>query len=248
MRRRRSIHLLVFVISALAASLGLALRAAADSFPERRAALEAKLAADPDNTNVLFDLGKLLHDTAALDKTHPKELTHSAEKCLRHCLALCPSNCYARAMLGSVIIMTAKEGFLPTTKIKTVKKGLEEIDSAVAAAPNDPFVRFTRACNNTFLPDLFHRHEIVMADYKWLMQQIADHGDTFQPELRQYVHLYYGIACKRCGEKANARTLWEAGLRLDTNSFLGERIKKELSSIHDGAKDATPAPSASAAP
>jgi hypothetical protein len=212
--------------------------AAADSIPQRRALLENRLASDPNNTAVLFELGKLLHDEAALDKTHPKDLTHGAEKCLSRLLALCPTNAYARAMLGSAIIMTAHEGFLPTTKIKTVRKGLEEIDAAVAAAPNDPFVRFTRACNNTFLPEFFHRREIVMTDYKWLMAQISDHGSAFEPEMCQYVHLYYGICCKRGGDKASAKTLWEDGLRMNPQTKIAERIRKELGATRDEPKGA----------
>ncbi|HTI69919.1 MAG TPA: hypothetical protein VMF06_08135 [Candidatus Limnocylindria bacterium] len=207
-----------------------------DDFPLQRKALESKLAQDTNNVSVLVELGRLLHNEAALEKAHPKELVREAEKIFRRVLVLSPTNVYAQAMLGSTVVMTAREAFLPTTKIKTVRKGLEQIDAAVAAAPEDAHVRFTRASNNTFLPEFFHRRELVVADFEWLVARITAHPGDYEVELRQYVYLYYGVASQKFGDKEKARKLLETGLALDPKSKVAERLRSQLETLVDKKK------------
>ena len=207
-----------------------------DDFPMQRAALEARLAKDTNNLEVLLELGKLLHNEAALEKSHPKELVHEAEKMFRRALAISPTNVFAQVMMGSTVVMTAREAFLPTTKIHTVKKGLEQMDAACTCAPENCEVRFARASNNTFLPELFHRRALVVSDFDWLIAHIKEHPHEHPTELQQYVYLYYGVASQRFGEKEKARTLLQTGLEIDPKSKVAERLRSQMETLVDKKK------------
>lgn len=198
--------------------------AAGDDFIAELAAAQARLAAQPTNCVLLLGLGKLCHNHATKEVPDAPEAVKLADKYLGQLLKLEPRHAFGRALLGSTIVLTAKEAWLPTTKISRVRRGLVEMDAAVKAAPDDENARFTRASNNLFLPDFFDRKAIVLADFAWL-QERAEQG-RFEPEFRQYVCLYHGQAQARFGARAQAEKLWRAGLAMDPKSKVADELRR----------------------
>lgn len=197
-----------------------------DNYAVERATWEAKLAAQPTNASVLLALGKLCHNRATLSVPDASDAVGSAEKYLKLLLAREPKNAFGRALLGSTIVLTAKEAWMPTTKISRVRRGLAEMDAALKETPDDENARFTRASNNLFLPDFFDRKNVVLADFAWL-QERTDKGQ-FESDFRQYVFLYHGQAQEKYGDKAKARKLWRAGIAIDPKSKVADELRRAL--------------------
>ena len=195
-----------------------------DNFTVELAAAQTRLAAQPTNCVLLLGLGKLCHNHATKEVSDAPEAVKLAAKYLGQLLKLEPRHAFGRALLGSTMVLTAKEAWLPTTKISRVRRGLVEMDAAVAGAPDDENARFTRASNNLFLPDFFDRKEVVRADFAWLQAQ-ADQG-RFEPEFRQYVFLYHGQAQARFGDRAKAEKIWRTGLAIDPKSKVADELRR----------------------
>ncbi|MBN2395184.1 MAG: hypothetical protein JXC36_01835 [Candidatus Atribacteria bacterium] len=116
---------------------------------------EKQLKSDPTNIELLLKLGKAYHDVAG--EKEDKEAVKKAEKYLSKLLAIEPGNAPAMVYYGSVLTMKARETFFPWDKMKYMKKGFAEMDSAVAIDPDAPEVRLIRAINATSVPKMFHR-------------------------------------------------------------------------------------------
>ena len=207
----------------LAASLVVALSAGATTssdFSRRLATLQAEQEARPASPEVLFELGHLCHQQAI---TGDATAVRLAEQYLSRLKKVAPTNAFGRALLGSTLVMKARDAFLPTTKLRWVREGCAEIDAAVGQSPEDPQVRFTRASNNLFLPDLCGRKEIVRQDFEWLQAQ------TGQPvDFRQHVALFHGIALKKWGDPAAAMKCWSDGIALATDSSVADQMRSAL--------------------
>ena len=201
----------------------------AATYAERRAALEAAYQTNSRNPQLLFDLGHLAHQQAVTGDAAAVKL---AERYLRELRQVAPTNAFGQALLGSAIVMKAREAFLPTTKLKWVRQGCAEMDAAVAAAPDDLNARFTRASNNLFLPDLCGRKEIARQDFEWLHRETTRAGTTAPKDFRQYAALFYGIALQKWGESTAARNRWQEGLALDETSAVAEDIRKTLAALN----------------
>jgi hypothetical protein len=189
--------------------------------------LQSELEGRPSDASLLLKLGKLCHNESALGQSDAKETEKLASRYLVKLRELQPTNAFARALLGSTRTLGARHAFLPTTKLRMVREGLKEMDAAVEDAPEDPDVRFTRAANNVFLPDLFGRREKVIADFVWLSEKVAAEPARFGDEFRQYVALYHGIAARRYGELDKATRLWQSGLAINPGSKVAELIRLE---------------------
>ncbi len=199
--------------------------------PSDLSLLEARLEREPTNRLVLIRTALEYHNQAAFGGEGQAKLLERSKSCLNLLLELDPQNTFARTLLGSATVISAREPFWPGTKIRRVREGLALMDSALKADPDDADARFTRASNNLFLPDLFDRKSVVQTDFAWL-QERADR-EEFALDFRQYVYLYHGYAQKRWGQKDRARQLWEDGLAVDPASKVAEELRRELSGHSD---------------
>lgn len=190
------------------------------------AELEARLAREPANRDVLVLLAREHHNAATRTTKDASVHTSRALKLLDDLLRLDSRHAFGRALLGSTTILTAREAFWPGTKIKRVKDGLALMDAALRDSPDDHNARFTRACNNLYLPDLFERRVVVERDFAWL-QERADESQ-FDAEFRQYVFLFHGRAHSKWGDQRKAFSLWEAGLTVDPKSKVADELRAEL--------------------
>ncbi|MFZ9855225.1 MAG: tetratricopeptide repeat protein [Limisphaerales bacterium] len=194
--------------------------------PSDLPALEAYIAANPTNNLALIRTALEYHNKAAFGGKVAKQLVQQTKDCLNKVLQVEPTNAFAKALLGSVVVVSAREPFWPLAKIRRVRDGIVIMDEAIAMNPNDADARFTRASNNLFLPDFFNRRDVVEEDFQWL-QSRADRGE-FPVEFRQYVFLYHGLARKRWDEKERAESLWKTGLAINPNTKVADELRKEL--------------------
>ncbi len=204
----------------------LAFRAtAASDFAEKLAALQAQLAAQPTNTDILFKLGDLCHDEGADD--HHKAVM-LADKYFRKLLALDSKHAMGRALLGSTLTMEARDAFWPLKRLDLVHQGIREMDAAVALAPVDPRVRFVRANNNFYMPKFLDREAVVDGDFAWLWQQVRTKPDSVPTDIKQETALHYGLILKRRKQVAEAIKIWQQGIQFDPNSDSAAEIRATL--------------------
>ena len=211
----------------LAGFLAFSVQAANDAqpFAVRRAALEAAWQTNRLNGQILFQLGHLCHQQAI---TGDSEAVKLAEQYLTELKRVEPTNAFGQALLGSTTVMKARDAFLPTTKLKWVRQGCAVLDAAAKMASEDPNVRFTRASNNLFLPDLCGRKEIVRQDFEWLSARALDGPSTLPQGFRQYVALYHGIALRKWGDLPAAKAKWKMGLTLAPDSPVAAEIQAAM--------------------
>lgn len=211
---------------AMAAWVGSATLQADPAFDAQLKAAEEK--AQVPNAGVWdwIEVAKLCHNHAATNATSRSACIRQAEAALKRALEIEPTNACACALAGSLMTITAHEVWFPTTKIGRVRRGIEMMDAAVAAAPENLEARFTRACNNMQLPEMFHRREVAKADFDWLEERI-DAG-KMTADSAQYVRFYHGKAWLRWGDKAAARAVWARGIEVDPKSKWAEKMRREI--------------------
>ena len=194
---------------------------AAETFTQQLAELEAKLAAEPTNTTILFKLGDLCHDEGARDNAKAAEL---AEKYFKQLLAIEPTNAFAMALLGSTLTMRARDAFWPKTRLDYVKKGMKMMDAAVQLAPEDPDVRLVRGINSFKMPKFMERDEIAKADFVWLWQRVETKPEGLKDDLKQNAALFYGQILKRQKQTKEAIEVWKKGIAFNPESDVAREI------------------------
>lgn len=208
--------------------LNLPLRA--ETFQERLALLQTRLAANPTNTTVLFHLGELCHDEGAEGN---EEAVRLGEKYFKRLLELDKRHAMARVLYGSVLTMRARDTFWPLTRISLAKKGIKEMDAAVEIAPQDPAVRLARAVNNFHMPAFLGRENIVASDFQILWKRVQEDPGSLSTPLRQEIALYQGRLLKKKKAIDQARQVWQTGLEFDPQSPLAAQLRKELEETRD---------------
>jgi len=213
-----------FTFSALVIC-SLAAASAAETYPDRLAALQNSLQFDPTNTLILFQLGDLCHDQGA---NNDEKAVILAEGYLKRLLAVDPDNARARVMYGSVLTMKARDTRWPLTRLSYVKAGNREMDAAVNLAPKDAQVRFSRAVNNFHMPEFMDRGAIVQEDLAWLWEQAQLADTKLDLGQKQTIALRYGQILQKKGKLDEAIKVWRAGLALAPKSQDADPLKGQL--------------------
>jgi len=207
----------------------LAAVSAAETYPDRLAALQHSLQSDPTNTHILFELGDLCHDQGA---NNDEKAVILAEGYLKRLLAIDPDNAMARVMYGSVLTMKARDTHWPLTRLNYVKAGNREMDAAVSLAPKDAQVRFARAINNFHMPDFMDRGAIVQADLAWLWEQAQLADTKLDLGQKQTIALRYGQILQKKNKLDEAIKIWRAGLALAPKSQDADSLKGQLTKFN----------------
>jgi hypothetical protein len=161
------------------------------------------------------------------DTKETKALTADLEKWTKEQ----PANYLLMAYLGSVYTIDSRDAWPGPGKLTYLKNGGKLMDAAVAAAPDNPAVRFVRAIDYYELPFFFGKGETARDDFKILLQQID--GELKTPytlnlETQQAIFYYAGLSFKHLAQLPEAKNAWLRGLQLDPNSALAVKIKVEL--------------------
>jgi hypothetical protein len=78
----------------------------------------------------------------------------------------------AEACHGSIMLLIARDETNPLERLKWARNGLELLDKAVAAAPNDSRIRYLRGRSAYRLPEeYFQRTRTVIEDYSFLIER-----------------------------------------------------------------------------
>lgn len=72
------------------------------------------------------------------------------------------------AYQGALEMLRAKHGSWPPSRWSAARRGLRQLDAAVAAAPADPEVRYLRLISCYYLPGIFGRGDSVREDFRAL--------------------------------------------------------------------------------
>lgn len=191
-------------------------------------ALRALVAAAPTDIALLVHAGERAHSAAGRGD---RAAVAEGEAWLRRALELQPTNALARALLGSLTTMKARDAFWPNVQLRHVRDGNRLLDEAVAAAPDDPRIRALRAFNYAHQPAFLGRRETARADLRWLWARIQAGTDGLDAHSRQEAALRWGEALRDDGRRDEARTVWTAGVALGPDTDFAGRMLAELAKL-----------------
>ncbi|MEM6884419.1 MAG: hypothetical protein AAF571_05255 [Verrucomicrobiota bacterium] len=169
-----------------------------------------------------------LHDQSAAGE---KEKTDLLIATLETLIELDPDNQLYRVYLGSAYTLKSRDVFPGPSKLRFLKDGLKRMDAAVKKDPENCSVRFIRAVNNYHLPTFINRRDNARADFEILLKQIQTDPGELDARTIQAIHYFAGLAFKQTERDEEARTVWQAGLELQADEALNEKISKELSEL-----------------
>lgn len=165
------------------------------------------------------------------DTKETKALTTDLEKWTREQ----PDNRLLQAYLGSVYTLDSRDAWPGPGKLTYLRNGGKLMDGAVAAAPDNPAVRFVRAIDYFELPFFFGKGATARDDFQILLRQID--GEIKSPyvlntETQQAIYLYAGKSFYQLSQYPQAKSAWQRGLKLDPNSALAVKINVELEKLN----------------
>jgi len=145
-----------------------------------------------------------------------------------------PDNHLLLAYLGSVYTLDSRDAWPGPGKLTYLRNGGKELDAAVAAAPDNPAVRFVRAIDYFELPSIFGKRQTARDDFQILLKQID--GETPTPyvlnvQTQQAIYYYAGQSFYQLSQYPQAKDAWQKGLKLDPKSDLGKKIGAALESV-----------------
>ena len=161
------------------------------------------------------------------DTKETKALTTDLEKWTKEQ----PDNHLLQAYLGSVYTLDSRDAWPGPGKLTYLRNGGKELDAAVAAAPDNPAVRFVRAIDYYELPWIFGKGQTARDDFVTLLKEVD--GETKSPyvlgtETQQAIYYYAGLSFKQMSQPDNAKKAWLRGQALDAKSDLAVKIGAEL--------------------
>ena len=171
------------------------------------------------------------HDKAVKgDTQETKALTTDLEKWTQEQ----PTNYLLQAYLGSVYTLDSRDAWPGPGKLTYLRNGGKWLDGAVAAAPDNPAVRFIRAIDYYELPFFFGKGKTARDDFQILLKQID--GEVKTPyvlniETQQAIYYYAGLSFKQLSQMPQAKYAWVRGYKLDSKSDLGKKIGDELMKV-----------------
>ncbi len=142
-----------------------------------------------------------------------------------------PENQLYHVYLGSAYTLKSRDVFPGPSKLRFLKDGLKGMDAAVKKDPQNCSVRFIRAVNNYHLPTFINRRDDARKDFEILLKQINADPGKLNSRTIQAIHYFAGLAYKQTKRKNEARTTWQAGLALQADANLSEKISKELAKL-----------------
>jgi hypothetical protein len=141
-----------------------------------------------------------------------------------------PNDPLVTVYYGSLRLLEAQHSWALWKKNLLSKRGVQLMDTAVSAAPNDLEVRFVRAATDRSLPAFFGRKQQLQSDLDFIVQraeQAARQG-SFDPRLAAASFSYYGDLCKEQSRPKDAREAWKKAVRIASDSHAGRAAANKL--------------------
>lgn len=146
-------------------------------------------------------------------------------------LAAHPRNPVAMAYSGSLLLLKAAHTLAFWNKRTLAQQGLDELDKAVAADPDNLEVRFIRGASTRHLPFFFHRKGQAEHDltYVALRATNAVKNGRLPPRLGAAALDYYGKILLSRSLSAQAQKAFRQAVSIDPDSPAGRDAASRLS-------------------
>lgn len=137
---------------------------------------------------------------------------------------------------GSLRLLEAAHTWMLWKKHALSKQGIELMDAAVAAVPNDLEVRFVRAATTFELPPFFHRRTQSEQDFKFLSDRAEDavREKTLDPKLAAASLYFYAEFMREAKKEEVAAAFWKRAIHLAPASRAARDSEEELKKIAPG--------------
>jgi len=150
--------------------------------------LEKRVAADPDNLQLRYDLG-VAYNELAIDGS--EKALDKAIRIFGDLVKEDPNMVKAKAMLGSCTVMKAQYVSI-FSKLDYVKEGYGILDEAVAADPDNPDLRLIRGANAAKSPGFLGRGDVADEDFEWLLNDVQSGVNSYDDNYRRTIYFYVG--------------------------------------------------------
>jgi tetratricopeptide (TPR) repeat protein len=214
----------IAIVTLLLASASLS-TAGTQSQSSQIQALETALKANPNDPKGQFDLGVLLFDQAA---GGDKDAVDKAAGVFEKLIKQDPKNAEYHCRYGSILTMKGRDAWIPLLKARLVNNGLEEMDKAVALAPDDVAVRLTRANTCYALPDIFNRIDTTVGDCRYLSRLFEKNPAAYSESVRMKVRLLLASSLKKSGKEEESKRVLEKIIAESPGSTYAEEARKML--------------------
>ncbi len=182
---------------------------------------KTRLKNDPNNVDVLLEAGGHYYEQAA--QGNDPEALDKADKCFSTVLEQQPRNGLAMVQLGAVYSLRARDANDPMDKMEFMELSLGKMDKAAQLNPDDARVLLTRGVIDVYLPEMFQRLPLAVADFSHI-EELAGKGDIgFSGEEWQTFYFHYGLALKNLGKASKAEDLFARTAALNPESTLGRQ-------------------------
>ncbi|WP_269538912.1 tetratricopeptide repeat protein [Cerasicoccus fimbriatus] len=161
----------------------------ADNGDQSLAGLEKRVAADPDNLELRYDLG-IAYTEVAMNEEDEEALDRSLI-IFKQILKDDPNNAKTRAMLGSNTVMKAQYVSI-FSKLDYVEEGYTILDELIASDPNNPDTRLIRGINASRSPGFLGRGDVAEEDFNWLLTDLQKSANTYDDNYRRTIYYYVG--------------------------------------------------------
>lgn len=124
------------------------------------------------------------------------------------------------AYCGSLTLLESSRSMAPWRKGKLAKQGLEMMDRAIAAAPDDLEIRFLRAASTMGLPGFFHRSAESASDFAHLAPHVPDavRSGKLEPRLGSAALHYHALNREKAHDRAGALRACRDAVRIAPNT------------------------------
>ncbi|PID28757.1 MAG: hypothetical protein CSB55_03140 [Candidatus Cloacimonadota bacterium] len=156
-----------------------------------------------------------------------KEAVHKSAELFEKLVKENPENPKYRAYLGSSYNLEGRDAFFFWTKKKFLDKGTKLLNQAVKEAPESTELRMLRGMNNVHLPKFFKRSQLCIEDFTSILNN--KEFNYWEPEFRQEVYYYLGLAYQKNENEESAKKNWEICIKMNPESKFGKLAKKKMS-------------------
>jgi len=131
--------------------------------------LALRIAGNPSDVTARLALGQIYLERAVLGSA---EALDAALEQLDAIVRIEPRQALARANRGFAWVLQAGDDDTTAGQLRLARRGIGEIDAAVALAPENVAVRLVRAINAYQMPRWMERRAIADLDFAWLLAQL----------------------------------------------------------------------------
>lgn len=183
------------------------------------------------------ELVRRAHDLYMKGTEGDKKAVIQAESALYKILDQNPKCSEARALLGATFTLKARDTIWVNKKIGFARKGIEMMDLAAEASPDNLQVRWIRGSNNVHMPDFLKRSTIARQDLELLWKTALESPEKLSLEMSQKSGHLLGMAHFQSGEENLAEETWEKATKLAPNSAMSQKIAETAARLKKEAEE-----------